>query len=210
MGNAAMNIKTSPHAGIRGPADHSIRDQILLAADEHFSYYGYGKTTVSDLAKAIGFSKAYIYKFFDSKQAIGEAICDKCLSSLLDKVHEALAKGVSATDRLRILFTTIAAGSTDLFFSDRRLYDIVIYSTEEKWPSSQAYERQVRALLENILREGRETGEFERRTALEDQCRAIFLAMEPFVNPLLLQHKLDDIPAAIDDLIQLILRSLKA
>jgi AcrR family transcriptional regulator len=32
---------------------------------------GYGKTTVADLAKAIGFSKAYIYKFFDSKQAIG-------------------------------------------------------------------------------------------------------------------------------------------
>ena len=36
----------------------------------HFSRYGYEKTTVTDLAKAIGFSKAYIYKFFDSKQAV--------------------------------------------------------------------------------------------------------------------------------------------
>ena len=45
------------------------------AANEHFSRYGYEKTTVSDLAKAIGFSKAYIYKFFESKQAIGEMIC---------------------------------------------------------------------------------------------------------------------------------------
>ncbi|TCL06040.1 TetR/AcrR family transcriptional regulator [Sodalis ligni] len=203
-----MNIKASPHAGVRGPADHSIRDQILLAADEHFSYYGYGKTTVSDLAKAIGFSKAYIYKFFDSKQAIGEAICHKCLSSLLDKVREALGEGSAAADGLRILFTTIAAGSTDLFFSDRRLYDIVIYSTGEKWPSSQEYERQVRELLKNILRQGRETGEFETRTPLDDQCRSIFLAMESFVNPLLLQHKLDGIPAAIDDLIKLVLRSL--
>jgi AcrR family transcriptional regulator len=203
-----MNIKSSPHAGVRGPADHSIRDQILLAADEHFSYYGYGKTTVSDLAKAIGFSKAYIYKFFDSKQAIGEAICHKCLSSLLDKVREALGEGSAAADGLRILFTTIAAGSTDLFFSDRRLYDIVIYSTGEKWPSSQEYERQVRELLKNILRQGRETGEFETRTPLDDQCRSIFLAMESFVNPLLLQHKLDGIPAAIDDLIKLVLRSL--
>ncbi|WP_213990224.1 TetR/AcrR family transcriptional regulator [Sodalis sp. dw_96] len=203
-----MNIKASPHAGPRGPADHSIRDQILLAADEHFSYYGYGKTTVSDLAKAIGFSKAYIYKFFESKQAIGEAICHQCLNSLLDKVREALVESATAAEGLRILFSTIAAGSTDLFFSDRRLYDIVIYSTGEKWPSSQEYERQVRELLKNILRQGRETGEFEVRTPLDDQCRAIFLAMESFVNPLLLQHKLDGIPAAIDDLIQLILRSL--
>ena len=56
----------------RGPVDHSVRDQIVEAAEAHFSHYGYDKTTVSDLAKAIGFSKAYIYKFFDSKQAIGE------------------------------------------------------------------------------------------------------------------------------------------
>lgn len=55
--------------------DHEVRDQIVAAATEHFRLYGYEKTTVSDLAKAIGFSKAYIYKFFESKQAIGEMIC---------------------------------------------------------------------------------------------------------------------------------------
>ena len=49
----------------------------------HFSRYGYEKTTVTDLAKAIGFSKAYIYKFFDSKQAIGEAICASRLEKIM-------------------------------------------------------------------------------------------------------------------------------
>ena len=41
----------------RGPVDHEVRDQIVAAATEHFRLYGYEKTTVSDLAKAIGFSK---------------------------------------------------------------------------------------------------------------------------------------------------------
>ena len=60
--------KTTPHPGpARGPADHDVRDQIVAAATEHFRLYGYDKTAVSDLAKAIGFSKAYIYKFFESK-----------------------------------------------------------------------------------------------------------------------------------------------
>jgi AraC-like DNA-binding protein len=59
------DLSASNAVGQRGPADHSIRDQIIDAAHAHFGHYGYGKTTVADLAKAIGFSKAYIYKFFD-------------------------------------------------------------------------------------------------------------------------------------------------
>ena len=59
-----MKSAPTPPSVSRGPADHDVRDQIVAAATEHFSRYGYEKTTVSDLAKTIGFSKAYIYKFF--------------------------------------------------------------------------------------------------------------------------------------------------
>lgn len=64
----------------------------------HFSRYGYEKTTVTDLAKAIGFSKAYIYKFFDSKQAIGEAICASRLEKIMVAVSEAIADAPSASE----------------------------------------------------------------------------------------------------------------
>src|SRR5690349_1423421 len=89
---------------LRGPADHDIRDQIVAAAAEHFSLYGYEKTTVSDLAKAIGFSKAYIYKFFDSKQAIGEVICANCLSEIETVVRAATEDAPSAPEKLRRMF----------------------------------------------------------------------------------------------------------
>ena len=70
-----MNKQSVAKAGsTRGPAEHAVRDQIVKAAHEYFAHYGYAKTTVSDLARAVGFSKAYIYRFFESKQAIGEAI----------------------------------------------------------------------------------------------------------------------------------------
>jgi len=52
-----MNQPSVSSPSARGPADHDIRDQIVAAANEHFSQYGYGKTTVSDLAKAIGFPR---------------------------------------------------------------------------------------------------------------------------------------------------------
>src|ERR671919_1777797 len=99
-----MNAITSPAPPSRGPADHTVRDQIVEAANKHFSRFGYEKTTVSDLAKSIGFSKAYIYKFFDSKQAIGEAICSKTLGAIVAAVEEAVAGAPTATEKFRRMF----------------------------------------------------------------------------------------------------------
>ncbi|ROM90273.1 TetR/AcrR family transcriptional regulator [Pseudomonas brassicacearum] len=193
----------------RGPADHDIRDQIVAAANEHFSQYGYGKTTVSDLAKAIGFSKAYIYKFFDSKQAIGEAICANCLAEIVAAVEQAInVEDLSPTERFRRLVKTVIATGVNLFFNDRKLYDIAAFAASESWPSSQAYDAKIKRFVLQIVREGREIGEFERKTPLDETVEAIHLALRPFVNPLLLQYNLDFVEEAPTLTSNLILRSL--
>ena len=193
----------------RGPADHDIRDQIVAAANQHFSHYGYGKTTVSDLAKAIGFSKAYIYKFFDSKQAIGEAICSNCLAEIVAAVEHAInVENLSPTERFRRLVKTVIATGVNLFFNDRKLYDIAAFAASESWPSSQAYDARIKHFVLQIVREGREIGEFERKTPLDETVEAIHLALRPFVNPLLLQYNLDFVEEAPTLTCNLILRSL--
>src|SRR3954467_6804349 len=96
-----MTTSSSPTAPTRGPADHEVRSQIVAAATEHFSRYGYEKTAVSDLAKSIGFSKAYIYKFFESKQAIGEMICANCLQEIVTEVRAAVAQTDQPPEKLR-------------------------------------------------------------------------------------------------------------
>ncbi len=193
---------------MRGPADHNVRDQIVEAAEAHFSHYGYEKTTVSDLAKAIGFSKAYIYKFFDSKQAIGEAICSKTLSAIVAAVEEAVASATTPTEKFRRLFKTLVATGVSLFFNDRKLYDIAAHSAGEGWPSAQAYCERIRQILTEVVREGRESGEFERKTPLDETVHVIDLVMQPYVNPLLLQYNLDVAEEAPVQLANLVLRSL--
>jgi AcrR family transcriptional regulator len=202
------DLQASTAAGQRGPADHSIRDQIIEAADEHFSRYGYGKTTVADLAKAIGFSKAYIYKFFESKQAIGEAICARCLGSVTTAVHESLAEGKSATDKLRRLLKTIAVATTEMAFSDQKLYEIASYSCAERWPSAMNYLEEISGILAGIIVEGRASGEFERKTPIDEAVRAIMLVFQPFMNPVMLQYNLDAVPEGANEVASLILRSL--
>lgn len=203
-----MNETASLTLPSRGPADHNVRDQIVEAAEEHFSRYGYDKTTVSDLAKAIGFSKAYIYKFFDSKQAIGEAICSKTLSAIVTAVEEAVAGAPTSTERFRRMFKALTTTSVSLFFNDRKLYDIAASSAAEGWPSARAYAQRIRQILTDVVREGRENGEFERKTPLDETVHAIYLVLLPFVNPLLLQHNLDLVEDAPVQLSNLVLRSL--
>ena len=195
-------------SGQRGPAEHVIRDQIVAAAGEHFSRYGYGKTTVSDLANAIGFSKAYIYKFFDSKQAIGEAICAGCLGSIIGHVEAAIADAKTPTEMIRRLFSTAVSDSVRLFFNDRKLYDIAAYACTEKWPPSVSYNEELHKLVARIVADGRQTGEFERKTPLDETTRAIVGAMWAFLSPVTLQYNLDSVPQLPNEIVAMILRSL--
>jgi len=199
---------SSPAAGQRGPAEHGVRDQIVDAARAHFSRFGYSKTTVADLAKAIGFSKAYIYKFFDSKQAIGQAICVQCLERIVAAGEAGMAEGKTASDKFRRFFNGITLKSAELVFEEELLYDIAAHAAEERWPSVVAYLDRAETLVKEIILLGRETGEFERKTPIDETSEAILLVMQSFMNPLMLKHNLDDLPEAPTKAINLVLRSL--
>ncbi|MCP3717765.1 TetR/AcrR family transcriptional regulator [Paraburkholderia sp. CNPSo 3281] len=203
-----MKKATTPPITTRGPADHEIRDQIVVAATEHFSRYGYEKTTVSDLARAIGFSKAYIYKFFESKQAIGEMICANCLHEIETEVRAAVAQTDLPPEKLRRMFSVFTEASLRLFFQDRKLYEIAASAATENWQAVLAYEARVQKLLQDILQEGRQSGDFERKTPLDETAMAIYLVMRPYLNPMLLQYSFDYTKVAPAQLSSLVLRSL--
>jgi AcrR family transcriptional regulator len=192
----------------RGPAEHDVRDQILHAATEHFSQYGYVKTTVSDLAKSIGFSKAYIYKFFSSKQVIGEMICANCLREIETEVRAAVDEADMPTEKLRRMFKVGVEASVRLFFRDQKLYEIAASAASERWQAALAYEERMQALLQDILQQGRLNGDFERKTSLDEASMAIYLVIRPYLNPLLLQYSFDHANDAPTHLSSLVLRSL--
>lgn len=196
--------------GLRGPAEHDIRDRIIVAARAHFSRFGYGKTTMADLAKQIGYSKAYIYKFFDSKQTIGQAICTQSLDEIFAAAQAGRAAGKTASEKLRLFFNGIIKTTVALVFEEEMLYEIAELSALERWPSSVAYVQKVEVAVREIIAQGRETGEFERKTPIDETSDAVMLVMKAHINPLMLKHNLDELPEGPVQVINLVLRSLAA
>lgn len=173
----------------RGPALHERREQIIQAALDHFRHYGYSKTSVADLAKAIGVSSAYVYKFFESKQAIGEAVCTHCLGQIDEALLEIAQTNQTASARLRELFASLLTKSLALFFEERKLHDIAAVAAANHWDSANNHRAALYSILKQVIVEGRESGEFEPETPLDEVCMAIASVMTPFSHPLMLEEK---------------------
>ncbi|WP_168735282.1 TetR/AcrR family transcriptional regulator [Pseudothauera rhizosphaerae] len=62
------------------------RDQILCAARACFSENGFHGTSIADLSQLSGMSSGHIYHYFQSKEAIVEAIAESTLMEILE-VH---------------------------------------------------------------------------------------------------------------------------
>ncbi len=195
---------TSP----RGPAEHARRDQIVAAANDHFRRYGYDKTTVGDLARAVGVSTAYVYKFFGSKQAIGEAICALCLGRIVSDLQAIAACDASSSERLRRIFRTLSAHAHDLSLRESRLQEMVTAAHRDRWGCFEGYKSALHEAILRVAEDGRRSGEFERRTPIDETCRGILLILEPFWNPSLWPQKLDQLDDQARSLSALVLRSM--
>ena len=64
------------------PTADDTRARIIEAADGLFRRLGFAKTAVADIAAELGMSPANVYRFFSSKNAIVEAICQRCLGEI--------------------------------------------------------------------------------------------------------------------------------
>ncbi|MEQ3676874.1 TetR/AcrR family transcriptional regulator [Pseudophaeobacter sp.] len=77
------------------------RAQILKSAAKVFAEAGYDRASMTQLARQCGISKANIYHYYDSKEAVLFGLLDTYLCELRDRVCGVDLNGVSPDDRLR-------------------------------------------------------------------------------------------------------------
>jgi AcrR family transcriptional regulator len=145
-------VKTKPE---------DTRARIMETAEALFRRLGFAKTAVADIAAELGMSPANVYRFFPSKVAIVQAICQRCLSELEEKVWTIARMRAPADERVEKLILETLAYHRENLLVEQRVHDMVLVAIEENWDAILAHKEVVRTAIELVLRDGIESGEFE-------------------------------------------------
>jgi len=74
--------------------------EILDTAQELFGKYGFAKTTMSDIAKQLGLSKASLYYYYPDKDSIYLAVITKEQVQFINMLHDSILKTENPIDIL--------------------------------------------------------------------------------------------------------------
>lgn len=133
---------------------------LLDTAERLFREVGYGKTTVSDIAAALGMSSANVYRFFPSKSAINNAICDRMLGQLLAAMKDAAAQPGTAAMRLETVIMVCHERHRTMLTDEKRVFDMVYAAMEEHWDAIETHIAECDAVVAGVIRDGIGSGEF--------------------------------------------------
>jgi AcrR family transcriptional regulator len=167
------------------------RARIMETAEALFRRLGFAKTAVADIANELGMSPANVYRFFPSKNAIVEAICQRCLSEVEAKAWAVTRSPGPAAVRLERLFLEILAYHKENLLVEQRVHDMVLVAIEDNWGAIRAHKDVVRTVVELIVRDGIENGEFEAVDARET-AQVMMRSLVVFQHPMLIAQCLRD------------------
>ena len=118
------------------------------------------RTTIADVADKAGMSSANVYRFFPSKQALVEEVCQSLLAELLRVARAAIDSPGKPSERIAAMLVTLHRLMRDQLTAGTRAYEIVEVAVEQKWPPIVDYLHQCAAMLAEAIADGQAAGEF--------------------------------------------------
>jgi AcrR family transcriptional regulator len=186
------------------------RARIMDAAEALFRRMGFAKTAVADIAAELRMSPANIYRFFDSKNAIVQAICKRCLSEVEERAWAVARSKVPVAQRMERLVLEILAYHKENLVTEHRVNELVVAAIEHSWDTIRAHKDVMRNVVELVVRDGIESGEFE-RVEPRETAELILRSIVPFTNPLVVGQCLeegDDLDAQARASVRFLLRAI--
>lgn len=144
-------------------AERAARKELILqGALTVFKEKGLEGAKIDEIARASGFGKATLYYYFTSKEEIFSALLLHGWQTLWHELEETAVSG----DSPRATFISLLKKIAEQVNTNRPLYEFLFqapqsYSTEENQSSEwKAYQVRLYNVLEELIEQGIQTGEF--------------------------------------------------
>lgn len=142
------------------PLDDTARS-ILEAASKRFLHYGFGKTTMSEIAGDCNMSTGNLYRYFPSKLDIAEAFVRQLRGEQIMRLREVVSRpGLSTPEKLRTFFKTKLKLVFDRFHNRPKAYELSQEILRERPAFADEWESAEALVLCEILEGGELSGDF--------------------------------------------------
>lgn len=108
--------------------EEQLREEAITTAQKLFQQFGLQKTTMEDIAKAMGRGKSTLYYYYKSKDEIFDAVIMREIDEVFQKIKSAVDKVDSAEEKLKLYFFI----SMKAVKTKSNLYKIVKGEIEDK------------------------------------------------------------------------------
>lgn len=183
------------------------RDRILEVAERLFRQIGYQKTTVGDIAKELRMSSANVYRFFESKKAIHQAVAQGLMGEVELEAQRIVARPGPVKERFRELLTTIHRMNTERYVGDSKLHEMVEIAMQEDWDVCVAHMECIAGVIGQMIAQGAATGEFE-APDLQLASLCACTAMMRFFHPQMIAQCATKPGPSIDQMIDFVIAGL--
>jgi AcrR family transcriptional regulator len=185
------------------------RDRVLEAAEDTLRRFGPSKTTVVDVARALGVSHGSVYRHFPSKDSLRDAVAERWLARVTDPLEEIVNERGTAQKRLNRWFDLLMTLKRRRAVEDPQLFATYMRLVGESRAVVTKHIDELVTQLTTIIIDGVANGEFAVDDA-DDAARALFDATLRYHHPLHVAEWKDDalMRASFERLFNLALRGL--
>jgi AcrR family transcriptional regulator len=188
----------------------NFKDQIVAKAMSIFSKFGFRKTTVDDIAQALGKGKSSIYYYFKSKEEIYKEVIKKEADLLRQEIYEKVVETErNPKDKLRdyvlirMRFLSQLVNFNEVIRNDYPTNFAFVEELREE------YDKEEHNVIRGILQEGLDQGIF----TLEETdfaALAFATAMKGLEVPLFIknEYSVEDLEEQLDGMLQILFYGL--
>jgi AcrR family transcriptional regulator len=188
-------------------AEPDTRCRIVETAERYFRQIGYQKTTVADIAKALRMSPANVYRFFDSKKAINEAVAERLMREVEGAIEAIARRKEPAAVRLREMIVTMHHMNASLYTDDLRMHEMVERALTESWQVVHDHIERKSAFFQRVVEEGIASGEFRSADPVV-ASRCVQVALIRFFHPVLIVQCAQEAGPSLDHMTDFVLAGL--
>jgi AcrR family transcriptional regulator len=163
------------------------RNALIEVADRVIRERGAVDFTIADLAKEAGMSQSNVYRFFENKEALAEAMAGRWFAELIDVIEEVVALDLDPRKKLYEFFARRLALKRARFAEDPDLFASYMELGDQHFEVVRGYVDLADHYMAMIVGEAVEAGYFP-GLSIDQAMTVINIMVQPFCNPQLLMY----------------------